>query len=91
MCGITGLFDTREQRLPERERAVLVQPSVYGTDNTVMLQALTHGNEYCGALALQWLFGHLTAVQAQLHESGNVDVALLCNPAVGAALAANEL
>jgi predicted deacylase len=24
---------------------------------TVMVQALTHGNELCGALALQWLFG----------------------------------
>jgi predicted deacylase len=30
---------------------------------TVMVQALTHGNEICGALALRWLFGQ--AVQPQ--------------------------
>ena len=34
---------------------------------TVMLQALTHGNELCGALALQWLFSQpLAPLQGRL-------------------------
>ena len=27
----------------------------------VMVQALTHGNEICGAIALNWLLGEITA------------------------------
>lgn len=51
------------------ERAVLVQPSVYGTDNTVMLAAMTELGERCRAVAVvDDAIGD--AELARLHEAG---------------------
>ena len=51
------------------ERAVLVQPSVYGTDNTVMLQALREaGPSFRGVAVVQWTIGEV-ALDA-LHADG---------------------
>jgi predicted TIM-barrel fold metal-dependent hydrolase len=50
-------------------RAVLVQPSVYGTDNTVMLQALRDlGAAYRGVAVAEWAIGE--AALESLHAAG---------------------
>jgi 2-pyrone-4,6-dicarboxylate lactonase len=51
------------------ERAVLVQPSVYGTDNTVMLQALREaGPKFRGVAVVDWTIGE--AALDALHADG---------------------
>lgn len=51
------------------ERAVLVQPSVYGTDNTVMLAAMAGLGERCRAVAV--VDDNITDAElARLHEAG---------------------
>jgi predicted TIM-barrel fold metal-dependent hydrolase len=51
------------------ERAVLVQPSVYGTDNTVLLQALrAAGPAFRGVAVVDWDVGD--AELAALHAQG---------------------
>ncbi|MDH5265474.1 MAG: amidohydrolase family protein [Betaproteobacteria bacterium] len=51
------------------ERAVLVQPSVYGTDNTVMLKALREaGSAFRGVAVVDWTVGD--AVLGDLHALG---------------------